>query len=504
MDRIAFLSIAPEIILLGAAVAVLMVAVTLNLGDRMWAAIAFTGLGLSVAVSIAQWVRVDELLEAGDVIGLFTYGGSSPVSSMVIMDHFSAFAGMLIFVIGALALLAAWPLIESLGKRGAEFVALALLAIAGLHIMAMANNLILLFIGLETASIALYVIAGFVREQRASDEAAMKYFLLGSFASAIFLYGIALTFAATGSTSLIAIEGFLNDQLANLVFNGNDSLLLAGIALLVVGLGFKVSAAPFHQWAPDVYQGAAGGAIGFMATGVKVAGFAAIARILAESFALADFLWADAIAAVAALSVIVGTVLAIAQTDLKRLLAYSGVAHAGFMLTALVATSEGIPGLWFYLSTYVFALLGAFTITAVISGSRKGGSALDEYRGLAARSPVLSVLLTVFMLSLAGFPLTAGFVGKISVFSAAIEAGYLWLVIVGLVTAVAGLYFYIRVVVVMYFQQPVLVEGPGTATADPEPTDHQRLTLGIAFGVTVVFGIIPWPLLNFVEYALPF
>ena len=509
MDRIAFLSIGPEVILLGAAVVVLMAAVALNLGSRVWAATAFTGLALAVLLSVSQWVRVDDLAAqaasgGGLPIGL-DYGGDSVTSSMVVMDHFSSFAGLVIFVIGAFALLSAWPLVESLERRGAEFVALALLAIAGLHIMAMANNLILLFIGLETASIALYVIAGFVREQANSDEAAMKYFLLGSFASAIFLYGIALTFAATGSTFIYGgIEDFVNGRLLNLLLNGDDSVLLAGIALLVVGLGFKVSAAPFHQWAPDVYEGAAGGAVGLMATGVKVAGFAAIARILAGAFPAAVTVWAPAIAAIAALSVVIGTVLAIAQTDFKRLLAYSGVAHAGFLLTALVAAKEGVPGMWFYLATYVFALLGAFTIAAVVSGSRRGGSSLDEYRGLAARSPVLAMLLTIFMLSLAGFPLTAGFVGKIAVFSAAIGAGYTWLVILGLLTAVAGLYFYLRVVVYMFFYEPVLAEAPGTAAAGPETSDHQRVTLGVALAVSVVFGIAPWPLLNLTEYALPF
>ena len=198
----------------------------------------------------------------------------------------------------------------------------------------------------------------------------------------------------------------------------SPGILLVGMGLMIVGLGFKVSAAPFHMWAPDVYQGAAGGAVGFMATGVKVAGFAALARILAGAFPQALSLWAPAVAAIAALSVVVGTVLAIAQTDFKRLLGYSGVAHAGFILTALVAAEDGLPGMWFYLGTYVFALLGAFTIAAVVGGSREGASSLDDYRGLAARSPGLALLLTVFLLSLAGFPLSAGFVGKVTVFSA--------------------------------------------------------------------------------------
>ena len=508
MERIAFLSIGPEIILLGAAVTVLMLAVTVKLGSWSWAAVAFFGLVCSVFLSVVQWFRVDDFAEQAMGVSelpiILNYGGASRASSMVVMDHFSSFAGFIIFAIGTLALLSAWPLVKSLEQRGAEFVALALLAITGLHVMTLANNLLLLFIGLETASIALYVIAGFVREEPNSDEAAMKYFLLGSFASAIFLYGIALTFAATGSTFIYGgIEVFVNGQLLNLMVNGNDSVLLAGIALLIVGLGFKVSAAPFHQWAPDVYEGAAGGAVGLMATGVKVAGFAAMARILVGAFPLALPLWAPAIAAVAALSVIIGTAFAVAQTDFKRLLGYSGVAHAGFLLTALVAAEGGVAGMWFYVATYAFTLLGAFTIAAVVSGSRSGGSSLDEYRGLATRSPVLALVLAVFLLSLAGFPLTAGFVGKVAVFSSAIASGYLWLVIVGLTAAVAGLYFYLRVIVLMYFVEPALVRNPGTAVADPKASGQQQLTLSVALVVTVVFGVVPWPLLNLAKYAVP-
>ncbi len=500
MQDIAFLPIGPEIVLLGAALAVLMVAVTLDLGHRMWAAISFTALALAILLSWAQWIRVD------DVGPQLNYGGEGVrTASMVVMDHFSALAGIVVFVVAALALLGAWPLVESLERRGAEFVALALLSIAGLHTMAAANNLILLFIGLETASISLYVIAGIVREQPNSDEAAMKYFLLGSFASAIFLYGVALVFAGTGATSIYGggVEDFVNGNLLNLLVNGREGVLMAGIALLVVGLGFKVSAAPFHQWAPDVYQGAAGGAVGLMAAGAKVAGFAAIARVLAGAFPLAVDIWAPSVAAVAALSVVLGTALAIAQSDLKRMLAYSGVAHAGFMLTALVGAKAGVPAMWFYLSTYAFQLLGAFTIAAAVSGPRTGASALDEYRGLAARSPVLAATMGVMMLSLAGLPFTAGFVGKVGVFAAAVEAGFLWLAVVGLVTAVAGLFFYIRVIVLMYFQQPVLAEGPGTATAAPEPSDHQRIVLGVAVAVSIGFGLVPWPLLNLVQHALP-
>jgi NADH-quinone oxidoreductase subunit N len=508
MERIDFISIAPEIVLLGGAVLVLMAEVTLGLGRRAWGAIAGAALGLALFVSVAQWVRVDQLLDqtsSGTVRNdaLLSYTGTSLRLPMIVMDHLSAFAGVAIFAVCGVALAAAWRLVATLDTKGAEFVSLALLAIAGMHTMAISANLILLFIGLEVTSISLYVVAGFTRDEPNSDEAAMKYFLLGSFASAIFLYGIALVFAATGSLSIYG-QGTISDFIQGrvLTLGASGGILWVGIALMIVGLAFKVTAAPFHQWAPDVYQGAPGGAVGLMAAGVKVAAFVALARLLVAAFGYADRLWAPPVAAIAALSVIVGTAFAIAQTDLRRMLAYSGVAHAGFILTALVAVGDGVPAVLFYVSTYAFTLVGAFTVTAVISGPRNGGSPLDAYRGLAARAPALAITLAAFMLSLGGIPLFAGFAGKVTVFAAAIGAGYLWLALVGLVASVAGLFFYLRVIVLMYFQEPA--DAPGSTAAAPVVTIGSRLVLAACLGVTIVFGVAPWPLLGWVRHALPF
>ena len=491
MNQIAFLPIAPEILLLAGAVIVLMVAVTLDLGRRAWAIVAAGSLGLSFVVSWVQWWRIDDVGPQLHYIGAF---GQTP---MVAMDYFSVFAGGLVVAAGGVALLGGWRLVGTLDKRGAEYVALVLLAVAGLHIMVISANLIMMFIGLETASIALYVIAGFTRDQSNSDEAAVKYFLLGSFASALFLYGIALVYAATGSTSIygpVGITAFLNEFI--LLDNG---ILLVGVALIVVGLGFKVSAAPFHQWAPDVYQGAPGGAVPLMASGVKIAGFAALARVLGVAFGSLIADWAQVIAALAALSVVAGTLLAIAQSDFKRMLAYSGVAHAGFMLTALVAGTDGIPGLWFYLGTYAFQLIGTFVIASIMAGPRGGPISLDAYRGLAKRSPVMGVALAILMLAMGGIPLTAGFVGKVGVFAAAIDAGYLWLAIVGLVAAVAGLYFYLRVIVLAYFQDP----DPAVADLPVIAPRSSRIALAVCVFFTFVFGVIPWPLLNLTAESLP-
>ena len=267
----------------------------------------------------------------------------------------------------------------------------------------------------------------------------------------------------------------------------------------------KVSAAPFHQWAPDVYQGAPGGAVPLMSAGVKIAGFAALARILVGGFDPGWIdRWAPMIALLAVVSVVIGTVFAIAQTDFKRMIAYSGVAHAGFLLTALVAGSAGIAAMWFYVATYAFALVGVFAAATVMTGPRGGPTAIDDFAGLARRSPALAGALALFMLSLGGIPFTAGFVGKVGVFAAAFDAGYLWLAVVGLVVAVAGLFFYLRVIVVMYFQAPQLVEGPGTAQASGVTVSAStRSVLAVCAAVTFVFGVVPWPLLEWVQYALP-
>ncbi len=498
MENIAFLPIAPEIVLLAGAVLVLMAEVTLQLGRRAWALISGSAVVAALGFSVVQWLRVDEV---GDQLNFSARNVTASRLPMIVMDHMSAFSGMLIFAVAALALLAAWPLVTSLAKRGAEFVALFLLAVAGLHMMAISANLILLFMGLETASISLYVIAGFTREQQRSDEAAMKYFLLGSFASAIFLYGIALAFAATGSTSIYgagSIQAFFQ---ASVIIE--PGIALIAVALIVVGIGFKVSAAPFHQWAPDVYQGAPAAAVPMMSAGVKIAGFAALARILTAAFPALQDDWATAVGALAAISVVVGTLLAIAQDDVKRMLAYSGVAHAGFILTALVAGRAGIPGMWFYVGTYAFQLVGAFTVVSLVSGPRGDRAPFDAFRGLGTKAPFLAGMMALFLISMGGIPATAGFVGKVSVFAAAIDAGYTWLVILGVVAATAGLFFYLRLVVVMFFQDSAVVDAPGTATAPPQLGLPGRLVLALAGAVTLVLGLVPWPLLDLVGNALP-
>ena len=476
-----FLAVAPTIAITAAVVLLLMVDVVWKPGPRWWAVAA--ALGLVGATTAAVWQWVEHRAAHGELF----------FSDMLAVDGFSSFAGMLIFPVAGLGLMAGWGLVTGVGRRGAEFVVLVMIAASGAHLMAASANLVLLFIALEVFSISLYVLAGFTRGGDGADEAALKYFLLGALASAVFLYGIALVFAATGTTSMYGAQSFLESTLIL-----RPGILLVGIALLLVGLGFKVSAAPFHVWAPDVYQGAPGGVTGFLAAGAKIGGFAAMARVLVVPLESRIGDWAPAVAALAALSVVVGTLFAIAQTDLKRMLAYSSVAHAGFIMTALVAGADGVDDMWFYVATYAVQVIGAFAIAAVVSGAMTGKSPLSDYAGLAVRSPMLAAVMALFMLAMGGIPLTAGFVGKAAVFRAAIDADYLWLVIVGLVAAVGGLFFYLRLIVLMYMQP--LSDEPASAPGVPLGV---RLAIGLPAVVTIVFGFAPWPLLDWVRDATP-
>jgi NADH-quinone oxidoreductase subunit N len=473
-------AIGPELVLSVTVVVILLVEVAWKSGARVWAWLASFGVLAAIVLSVSQWID-----GRGSDAELY-------FSDMVVVDGFSAFAGIVIFVITGLALLAAWELISGLRSRGAEFVALVLLAGIGMHLMAASANMIMLFIGLEVASISLYVLAGFTRERIDADEAALKYFLLGAFASAVFLYGVALLFAATGSLSMYEAEAYLSDLILL-----RPGVLLAGIALLLVGLGFKVSSAPFHVWSPDVYQGAPGGITGFLSAGAKVAGFAALARVLVVPLDTYIDDWGPALAVLAVVSVIVGTLFAIVQGDIKRMLAYSSVAHAGFISLALLAGDAGVGDMWFYVATYSIQVIGAFTVASLISGPTAGRSPLDDYAGLGKRSPWLAAVMTLMMLAMAGIPLTAGFIGKAAVFRAAIDADYLWAVIIAVVATVAGLFFYLRVIVLMYMDSaPDGVEAPGVGWG-------ARITLFVASAATVVFGVAPWPLLDVVRDAIP-
>ena len=491
MNNASFLPIAPEVFLLAGALVVILLAVLLDRPAREWGIVAVFSLAAAAAASVLQWSALDD---GADNLYFSAQGTSIVRLPMVVMDHFSAYAGVLIFGVAILGLAAAWPLIESLGSRGAEFVTLLLLSVAGLHMMTASANIVMVFLGLETASIALYVLAGFTRDRLDADEAAVKYFLLGSLASAIFIYGGALLFAGTGSTAFYG-AGSMRSFLSEFIVT-EPAILLLGMGLVIVGLAFKVSAAPFHQWAPDVYSGAPGGIVGLMAAGVKIAGFAALARVLIGGLPSQIDDWAPLLAVISGASMIIGTVLAAVQDDVKRILAYSGVAHAGYILLALVAGRDGVGSMWFYLTSYALMLIGAFTVASIVAGPRNGRSPLPEWAGLSSRSPWLAWSMLIMLLAMGGIPFTSGFIGKIAVFSSATDAGYLWLMVLALLTMVVGMYVYFRVAAVMFMDDP----------DDDRPLvipATSAVVLVFATVATVLLGLLPWPLLEIVREALP-
>ncbi len=490
MQNMALLPVAFEVILVTGAMLVLLVAVIADKPRKMWAPIAGVAFLASVVAGVFQWRGV---AETGGGLFFSTPGLVIVRSPMVVMDGLSAFAAIVLGLVGFVAFVGSWDLVTGLGKRAAEFVALSLLAVAGLHMMTATPNLIVIFIGLETASICFYVLAGFIRGSKQSDESALKYFLLGSLSSAMFLYGIALVFGATGSLTIYGANSIRD--FFSLTLITEPGILLAGLALMLAGLFFKVSAAPFHQWAPDVYQGAPSGAVALMAAGVKVAGFAVLARIFVGGFISQIDTWAPVMAAIAALSMVLGTTMALVQTDLKRLLAYSGVAHSGYLLATLVAGIDGVPPMWFYVSTYAFMIIGAFTVVSVVNGPTSSGAPISSFKGLAKRSPAMGWLLAIIMFGMSGMPFFAGFVGKVLAFVVAGEAGYLWLVVIGTLATVIGLAFYLRVVATIFSS-----EGDEEKL---EPSRSSRFVVAICAAITVLFGIVPWPLLDVVREALP-
>ena len=478
---ISWLGVAPELILAIGAALVLLIDVQWHPDRKVLA--WFTGFVMALAAVLA--FTLDRFLEVGEGIDSFT-----PFAGMIALDGFGVFARYVLLTVAMLGLAAAWRMVENVDKRAGEMLALMLLATAGFSLMAVSANLMMTFLGLEVGSISLYVLAGFSRERAESDEAAIKYFLLGAFASAIFVYGVALVFAGTGQFSLIGIRQYLT---GSVVFE--PGVILIGLGLVIVGLTFKVTAAPFHNWAPDVYQGAPAGVVGFMAAAAKIGGFAALVRVLATAFPAMIDDWAPVIAGVSALSMVLGSVLAIVQDDIRRLLAYSSIAHAGFILTGVVSGVAGISDVWFYLAVYTIQLVASFAVVAAVSGPSGARSALSDYAGMAQRQPFLAATFTVVLFGMGGLPLTSGFVAKFGVFTGAWSAGYEWLVVVGLLAGVVALFLYLRVIVTMYMDDPTGddVEAPLTT----------RWVLGLVVAATLIFGVLPGPLLDLAGRALP-
>ncbi len=455
--------IAPEIILTVTALSVL----TLEMlhVSRPGIILMVAALGLFLAGVVAINTSGDEQI---------FFGG------MLVLNRFSVFFDFLYITIGLLTLIFSQGYLEKRGSasRG-EYPALILFAIIGMMLMTRANDLVIVFLGLELLSLSLYILVGFLRHDQLSNESGLKYLLLGAFATGFFLFGAAITYGATGTTNY-------NDIVAAITNNTilSDTYLFLGIGLLLIGFAFKVALVPFHMWSPDVYQGAPTTVTGFLCTAPKAAGFGALIILFNRAFVEIHYQWQDIFWFLSALTMTVGNVSALIQHNVKRMLAFSSVSHAGFLIMGILVLNEtSISAVLFYLVVYSIVNLGAFAIVSAAEQEEKGLN-LKDYRGLAAQHPWLSAAMTIFMLSLAGFPPTAGFVAKYGIFSAAIEQGYIWLVIIGVLNTLISVYYYLRLVVNMYMQKE----------ADPLQPAYGIVALGLLsllVVVVLVFGISP-------------
>ncbi len=428
-------------------------------------------------------------LLAGIGGALYGYANQGPAfGGMLLVDGFATFFSVLVMVVGILTILPSYRFLQRQEGETGEFHALLLFSIAGQCIMASANELVIIFIGLEISSIASYVLAGYLRDDKRANEASLKYFLLGSFATAFFLYGVALIYGATGTINLTAVR-------AAIVGPEAPSPIFVGVAaaIMFVGLAFKISASPFQIWAPDVYQGAPSPVSAFLSAGPKAAAFAVFLRIFMTAFEPIASGWMPLVWACALLSMTVGNFAALLQTNVKRMLAYSSIAHAGYVLVALAAQSDiGTAAAMFYLAGYAFMNVGAFAVVSHLSGRGEKYQDIDDFKGLAEKQPLTAAMLTIFLLSLIGVPLTGGFFGKFYIFKAALESHLVWLTVLGLLNSAVAAYYYLRILVMMYMHEP------GEAVGEAEPLSPSlRLALILPALGTLFLGIFPGWVLDF-------
>src|SRR5438445_1450657 len=485
-------AIMPQLIVAVLAMVVLLAdAIAPKMSKRALANISILGLLLALVVQALQRPGI----------------AAQPVlQNMVITDQYAWFFNI-VFLIGALlSVLLSVDYLEREGISHGEYYALLMLSTVGMMIMGAAMDLIIVFLGLEVLSISLYILAGYARDSRVSEEAGLKYFLLGAFASAFFLYGVALVYGATQSTNLIKIA-------SEVKAGGVNPLLLAGAAMLVVGFGFKVAVVPFHVWTPDVYEGAPTSVTAFMSVGAKAAGFAAFLRVFSMALPGLHEESARVVAILAALTMVVGNFIAVVQQNIKRILAYSSIAHAGYIMVGMVAAlhpasdanrQEAIAAVLFYTLAYTVTNLGAFAVVLAFRRVPPEGRVmgeevldLDDYAGLGLKYPALGAAMTLFMVSLAGLPPTAGFLGKLYLFRAALGAGRTGLVIVGVLTSVVSVYYYLAVIVRMYMTTP----SPAAAETEARPAGHLSLALALTAALTLLLGIVPGRVLDQAQNA---
>ena len=523
-----YLSILPMLIMMGGAV-LLMVA------SSLLRKILGVGAGTMVASVTAIAALVAALVQWDQVM---THGPKVTIAGAIAFDGFDVFIQITVSIAMLLTALIGDGYLRREGVEGPEYHVLAMMSASGAMMMGAANDLIVVFLGLEIMSIALYVLAAFNHKRAESGEAALKYFVLGAFSSAVFVYGIALTYGATGSTNLPQIADYLSKNVI-----ASNGVLLGGLALLLVGFGFKIAAVPFHMWSPDVYQGSPSPVTGFMAAVAKVGAFAALLRVFVSTFGTVRADWQPIIWGLAILSLVVGAVVALLQKDVKRMMAYSSINHAGFILLGVeAATPRGVSAALYYLFAYTFLTIGSFAVITVMGRSGDTGHTITDYRGLARRQPVLALAFAVLLLGQAGVPFTTGFLAKFGVVGAVVATHAYVLAAIAMVTAAIAVFFYLRVAVAMYspvgaVADPVDDDGPGDGSGsvqgtgvtersespdgvaslavltDAPPADDvtergvvpvpllTTVALGLCVGFTVVFGIIPEPILNFAHQA---
>jgi NADH-quinone oxidoreductase subunit N len=428
------------------------------------------------------------------IIGLLGAGVSSALLwnqnaegfGVIVADNFGLFVTLILVAVGILTVMFSSQVIRQDEVPKGEYYALVLFAIVGMIMMATANDLLVIFIALEVLSLSVYVLTGIRRDSLAGSEAAFKYFLLGAFSSAFFLYGIAFTYGVSGSTRLPEVGAFLAAQSMS-----DNPMILVALGLLLVGFAFKISAVPFHMWTPDAYEGAPTIVTGFMSTAVKAAAFAAFVRVFLSAFEPFRPDWAPIVAAIAAATMILGTVVGVAQGNLKRMLAYSSIAHGGYLLVGLVAANNvGKAAILFYLLAYSVTNLAAFGVIALVASRDRANDELRDFAGLWHSHPALAALMTVCLLSLGGIPPTAGFMGKWYIFSAAVSAGYFGLAIIGVLTSVVSVFFYLRVVVMMYMSDREVAPVP------PRVRAVGMAALVVSIGAIFYLGVLPTAALN--------
>ena len=401
-------------------------------------------------------------------------------------DSFSVFFHLLIAAVVLVTLLGSLDYFSGHTTHAGEYYALTLFGAVGMMLMTSSVELLMVFIGLEISSIATYIMAGFRKGQATASESSIKYFLLGSFATAFFLYGIALIFGATGSTNILAIA-------PGLAVTHTPALAFLAVAMILTGLGFKVSAAPFHVWTPDVYQGAPAPVVGLMSTAPKAAAFAVLLRILFNGFPVMEHRWAALIWILAALSMCIGNLGALLQRDVKRMLAYSSIAHAGYLLVAFTAfPQDGVAAACFYTAAYAAMNVGAFAVITQLTGYDETARSLEDFTGMAAKRPVLTALFAFFLLSLIGIPFTGGFFGKFYVFAAALRAGNVWLAVIGLLNSGIACFYYLRLLAAMYARPAANREGAPVSTPLPSAVPvPAAIGLALAGLATLILGILP-------------